>query len=79
LRLVSLDSIYFHMFEARLRLERPSNDFSNWIAISLGEEELAVNVARIDPYTHTGEGIRATILKILDIHLHRSGNNNGKA
>lgn len=79
LRLVSLDSIYFHMFEARLRLDRPTNDFSNWLATSLGEEELAVNVARIDPYTQTGEGVRATILKMLDIHLHRSGDNNGKA
>ena len=73
LRHISLDSIYFHMFEARLRLERPTNDFSYWIATSLGEEELAVNVARIDPYTQTGEGIRATILKLLDIRLHRGG------
>ena len=74
IRHISLDSIYFHMFEARLRLERPTNDFSNWLATSLGEEELAVNVARIDPYTQTGEGIRATILKLLDIRLQRSGN-----
>ena len=66
LRLVSLDSIYFHMFEARLRLERPTNDFSNWLATSLGEEGSAVNIARIDPYTQTGEGIRATILRILE-------------
>lgn len=65
LRLVSLDSIYFHMFEARLRLERPTNDFSNWLAHSLGEEELAVRIARIDPYTQTGESIRTAILKIL--------------
>ncbi|MEK7313712.1 MAG: DUF5752 family protein [Deltaproteobacteria bacterium] len=66
LRLVSLDSIYFHMFEARLRLERPTNDFSNWLAASLGEEELAVNIVRIDPYTQTGEGIRVNILDILE-------------
>ncbi len=69
LRLVSLDSLYFHMFEARLRLQRPTNDFSNWFATSLGEEKLAVDIARIDPYTYTGEGIRAAILKILDGHL----------
>lgn len=65
LRLVSLDSIYFHMFEARLRLERPTNDFSYWLATSLGEEAAAANIARIDPYTQTGEGIRAKMLGIL--------------
>src|SRR5580765_4332023 len=31
LQLVSNISIYFHFFEARLRLERPTNDFSQWL------------------------------------------------
>jgi hypothetical protein len=65
LRSSSLNSIYFHMFEARLRLERPTNDFSNWLANALGDERRAINIASIDPYTQTGEGIRASILKAL--------------
>jgi len=76
---ISLYSIYFHMFEARLRLERPTNDFSNWLAASLGEDSLAAKLAQIDPYTQTGEGIRASTLKILNKRiavLRSAGNGN---
>jgi hypothetical protein len=66
LRRASLDSIYFHLFEARLRLERPTNDFSNWVANALDEEALAVRIARLDPYSQSGEGIRKELLKIVD-------------
>jgi len=38
LRKITIDSIYFHIFEARLRLERKTNDFSNWIEDSLGDK-----------------------------------------
>lgn len=76
---ISLSSIYFHMFEARLRLERPTNDFSNWLAASLNEDSLAAKLARIDPYTQTGEGIRTTILTVLNKRisgLKETGNGN---
>src|SRR3989337_2386481 len=76
---ISLYSIYFHMFEARLRLERPTNDFSNWLAASLGEDSLATKLAQIDPYTQTGEGIRSAILRMLNKRiavLRSAGNGN---
>lgn len=63
---VSVSSIYYHMFEARLRLERPTNDFSNWLANSLGEKQVAIKIAQLDPYTQTAEGLRKTVLKILE-------------
>lgn len=66
---VSISSIYYHMFEARLRLERPTNDFSNWLSGSVGETQLAVRIAQLDPYTQTGEGLRATILRIVEKRL----------
>ena len=62
---VSISSIYFHMFEALLRLERPTNDFSNWLMSSLNEKELALKIAGLDPYSQTAEGLRAAMLKIL--------------
>lgn len=62
---ISPSSLYFHMFESRLRLERPTNDFSNWLANSLGEKELALKIARLDPYTHTGESLRNTIVTMV--------------
>jgi len=36
---ITIDSIYFHIFESRLRLEKKTNDFSNWIKTSIGDKE----------------------------------------
>ncbi|MBI4394610.1 MAG: hypothetical protein HY583_00285, partial [Candidatus Omnitrophica bacterium] len=55
---VTIHSIYFHMFEARLRLEKGTNDFSLWFENMLGEKDLAKKAARLDPYTYTGEELR---------------------
>lgn len=71
LRQVSLSSIYFHMFEARIRLEKPTNDFSNWLATSLDKKQLAVKIAQLDPYTLTGERLRAKILKLVEDELKK--------
>lgn len=62
---ITIDSIYFHIFEARLRLERHTNDFSNWIETSLGNEELARRIARLDPYTRTLEDLRNTLIEMV--------------
>ncbi|MDD5634791.1 MAG: DUF5752 family protein [Candidatus Omnitrophica bacterium] len=66
LQKITIDSIYFHVFEARLRLERGGNDFSHWIADSLKDERLAETIDRLDLYTHTLEGLRQTLLKIIN-------------
>jgi len=41
LRKVSINSLYFHIFESRLRLHRGVNDFSIWLQDSLDERDLA--------------------------------------
>lgn len=66
LRKITIDSIYFHVFEARLRLEKSTNDFSCWIETSIGDKKLAGEIARLDPYVHTLEDLRATIIKIIE-------------
>ena len=63
---ITIHSVYFHMFEARLRLEKGVNDFSNWFDTGLGEKELAKKVAKLDPYTHTVEGLRKTIIRLIE-------------
>jgi hypothetical protein len=63
LRKVTIDSIYFHIYESRLRLQRGNNDFSIWIAESLGENELADKISNIDPYVYTLENLRAMIIE----------------
>jgi len=66
---ITIDSIYFHIFEARLRLERGTNDFSFWLGTSLGEEELAGKLSGLDPYTRTMNDLRGAIIKLVRSYL----------
>jgi len=61
LQQVSVNSLYYHIFDAKLRLERGENDFSRWFR-DLGKSGLADAVLQLDPYTHTLEGLRKRIL-----------------
>lgn len=58
---VSINSLYYHMFDAKLRLERGENDFSAWFR-GLGLEALAREMHSLDPYTYTLEGLRKRIM-----------------
>ncbi|MCM8756560.1 MAG: DUF5752 family protein [Candidatus Omnitrophica bacterium] len=66
LKKITIDSIYFHIFEARLRLEKKTNDFSLWIRESLGNHKLALKIEHVDPYTRTLEDLRKTIVNIVE-------------
>ncbi|MFA4829250.1 MAG: DUF5752 family protein [Thermodesulfovibrionales bacterium] len=66
LRRVSINSLYFHIFESRLRLHRGVNDFSIWLQDSLDERELADKIAALDPYNHTIEDLRSTIIHLIE-------------
>ncbi len=66
LRKVSTGSLYFHIFEARLRLQKGMNDFSTWMRDHLGEEDLADEIARLNPYTQTLEGLRSGIVQLIE-------------
>lgn len=66
---ITIDSIYYHVFEARLRLERGKNDFSFWLETSLGEGRIAEQISRLDPYTRTLEDLRAAIIKIIETRI----------
>lgn len=69
LKKITVNSIYFHVFEAKLRLEKQVNDFSYWIDTSCGEPDLAAELIRLDPYTHTLEGLRKKIIDLADKHI----------
>ena len=66
---ITIDSIYFHIFDARLRLQKGTNDFSIWIDDCLGEQELADEIARLDPYVYTLESLRAKIVQLVEEHI----------
>ena len=65
LKTVSIHSIYYHMFEARMRLEKQDNDFSMWLR-SIGMKKEADTISRFDPYTFTLEGLRQKILETIN-------------
>lgn len=67
LRKVSLHSIYHHVFEARLRMER-GNDFSHWLGLH-GEQELAWQITLLDPYTQTLESLRRRMVRLVEKRL----------
>ncbi len=69
LRKISLGSLYYHIFESRLRLGRGLNDFSIWLQDSLGEKELADEIAQLDPYTYTLEGLRSALIQRIEKHI----------
>jgi small-conductance mechanosensitive channel len=69
LKRISIGSLYFHIFEARLRLQRGSNDFSLWLEDCLGEKDLAEQITRLDPYNYTLENLREIIIQLCEKKL----------
>src|SRR5205085_1348476 len=66
LRRVTLHSIHFHFINARLRIKLNSNDFSMWLQEEMDMPRLADRVNRIDIYTSTLEGVRRSIIGLVD-------------
>jgi len=64
---VSIHSIYFHVFDAKLRLKHGENDFSRWFR-SLGKTELADASRRLDPYSRTLDGLRQDLIALVKKH-----------
>lgn len=61
-------SIYYHVLEARLRLHKRGDDFSQWLEDCLGLSELAERIRHIDPYFTTLNDLRREILGLIDQH-----------
>jgi small-conductance mechanosensitive channel len=66
LRKISLHSLYFHVFESRMRLGRGLNDFSAWLKNDLDETDLSLEIARLDPYTYSLEGLRSALIQLIE-------------
>jgi small-conductance mechanosensitive channel len=69
LKRISIGSLFFHIFEAKLRLQRGTNDFSLWLDDCLGEKELADQITRLDPYNYTMENLREIIIGLCEKRL----------
>ena len=60
-------SLYFHFVEARLRMERATNDFSQWFK-AWGAQALAEEINSIDPYALTLDELKAAIVGLIIKH-----------
>lgn len=63
---ISHASFHFHFVTSRLRLQLRTNDFSRWLADSLGLTSLADTINRIDIYTNTLDTARSKLLRLVD-------------
>jgi hypothetical protein len=60
---VTVVSLFFHFLEARLRLERPTNDFSQWLRYR-GQDQAADRIDQLDPYVMTLDELRERIIRV---------------
>jgi len=60
---ISHASLYFHFFEARLRLGRRTSDFSRWLA-DRGRADLAAAIDALNPYVCTLDELRRDIVQL---------------
>ena len=70
---VGYATIAYHLFEARLRVGADDNDFSRWLERDLDEPQLAAAIRKLDPYTHTMEGLRQRLVALIDRRLSADG------
>ena len=68
-RQVSVESVFYHVVEARLRLHRKSNDFSSWLDQSQGETKLAHEIEGLNPYRYGLDGLREKIAELVEARV----------
>lgn len=71
IKYVDAGSIYYHFYEARVRLGGGIDDFSTWIETSLDKKDLAEKVRAIDPFMHSIEEIRKHIIEVVEKEARR--------
>ncbi len=63
--------IYYHFYEARIRLGGGIDDFSKWFEDALGEKDIAAKIRTIDPLMYTTEQIRLLIAGVVEEEVRR--------
>ncbi len=69
LKEVDSSSIYFHFYEARLRLDRVRDDFSRFFEECLECTGLAEKIKSLDPYMLDTEVLRSKIIEFVEAEL----------
>jgi hypothetical protein len=64
-------SIFYHFYDARVRLGSRTDDFSSWVETVLDKKELAGRIKAIDPFMHDLEGIRQHIIQEIEAEVKK--------
>jgi len=67
LKKVTINSVFYHVFEARLFRKIPG--FCEWLLSSLDEKELSEEICKLDPYTQTMENLRKMLVGLVETRL----------
>jgi len=71
IKYVEAGSLYYHFYEARIRLGGGTDDFSRWIEDAFGKKELAEKIRKIDPFMHNMEGIRKHLVEAVEEEVRK--------
>lgn len=63
---VEASALYYHVFEAQLRLSKDRSDFSMWLETALGQDELAAEIDALDPYFLSLEAYRSKVVELCE-------------
>lgn len=71
MRHINMATIYYHFYEARIRLGGGIDDFSRWVEDAFGKKELANRIRAIDPFMHSLEEIKKHILEEVEEEVRK--------
>ncbi|MEW6002873.1 MAG: DUF5752 family protein [Nitrospirota bacterium] len=71
IKYIDLGSMYYHFYEARMRLGGGIDDFSRWIEETLWKKELAEKIRAIDPFMHNLEKIKEHIVSTVEDEVRK--------
>lgn len=66
LKTVSLNSIFYHAFESKLRHEQTENDFVRWVRDSVGDADLARTLHRMDLYSYSLSSVPVVLARTVE-------------
>jgi hypothetical protein len=71
LKYIDSSSIYYHFYEARMRLRKEEDDFSKWVNEVIGDNDISDGIKTIDLFMHNLEGIRGHLIEKIEKGLRK--------